>query len=101
MNTTQTTETPKAKTYYANVSPGSGDGPVLTLDRAACQGSENAPVNDAAVLKALIAARNVTRVMIADSRFPQCGYATAAFRAQPGRKAPPQLTDAAIAKLWQ
>ena len=94
-------QSPAIKTYYANVSPGSGDGPVLTLDRAACQGSENAPVSDAAALKALIAARNVARVMIADSRFPQRGYATPVFRAQPGRKAPPQLTDAAIAKLWQ
>ena len=94
-------KSPASKTYYANVSPGSGDGPVLTLDRALCQGHENVPVSDAAALKALIAARNVTRVMIADSRFPQRGYATPVFRAQPGRKVPPQLTDAAIAKLWQ
>jgi hypothetical protein len=94
-------KSPVTKTYYANVSPGSGNGPVLTLDRAVCQGRENTPIASAEELKALIAAKGVTRVMIADSRFPQCGYATAAFRAQPGRKAPPQLTDAAIAKLWQ
>lgn len=94
-------KSPVTKTYYANVSPGSGNGPVLTLDRAACQGSENAPVSDAAALKALIAARNVARVMVADTRFLQRGYSTAAFRAQPGRKAPALLDEQTIAKLWR
>jgi hypothetical protein len=94
-------KSPATKTYYANVSPGSGDGPVLTLDRALCQGHENVPVSDAAALKALIAARNVARVMIADSRFPQRGYATPVFRAQPGRKAPALLDEQTIAKLWR
>ena len=102
MNATQTAETsPKAKTYYANISPGSGDGPVLTIDRARTQGRENAIVNNPSDLRALIESRNVTRVMIADSRFPQHGYATAAFRAQPGRKGFVLLSDRTIAKLWQ
>lgn len=92
---------PIAKTYYANISPGSGDGPVLTLDRAICQGRENIPITSAEELKALITAKGVTRVMIADTRFLQRGYSTAAFRAQPGRKAPALLDDKVITKLWR
>mgnify|MGYP006360837273 CR=1 FL=1 len=92
---------PIAKTYHANISPGSGDGPVLTLDRAICQGRENTPITGAGELKALIVAKGVTRVMIADTRFLQRGYSTAAFRAQPGRKGFVLLSDRTIAKLWQ
>ena len=50
---------PIAKTYHANISPGSGDGPVLTLDRAICQGRENTPIASAEDLKALIVAKGV------------------------------------------
>ena len=92
---------PIAKTYHANISPGSGDGPVLTLDRAACQGRENTPIASAEELKALITEKGVTRVMIADTRFLQRGYSTATFRAQPGRKAPALLDEKTIAKLWR
>lgn len=99
MNTTQTT----TKTYYANISPGSGDGPVLMLDRAPMAGRHAVGqryVTNAETLQALIAMNNVTRVMIADTRFAQRGYATAAFKAQPGRKAPALLTPKIVAKLW-
>ena len=92
---------PIAKTYHANISPGSGDGSVLTLDRAACQGRENTPIASAEELKALIAAKGVTRVMVADTRFLQRGYSTAAYKPQPGRKAPALLDDKTIAKLWR
>ena len=92
---------PIAKTYHANISPGSGDGPVLTLDRAICQGRENTPITNAEELKALVVAKGATRVTIADTRFLQCGYSTAAFRAQPGRKTPALLDDKTIAKLWR
>lgn len=94
-------KSPATKTYYANISPGSGDGPVLTLDRALCQGRENTPITSAEELKALISAKGVTRVMVADTRFLQRGYSTAAFRAQPGRKAPALLDEQTIAKLWR
>ena len=92
---------PIAKTYHANISPGSGDGPVLTLDRAICQGRENTPIASAEDLKALIVAKGVARVMIADTRFLQRGYSTAAYKPQPGRKAPALLDDRTIAKLWR
>ena len=92
---------PIAKTYHANISPGSGDGPVLTLDRAICQGRENTPITSAEELKALIAAKGATRVTIADTRFLQRGYSTAAYQPQPGRKAPALLDDKTIAKLWR
>ena len=92
---------PIAKTYHANISPGSGDGPVLTLDRAICQGRENTPIASAEDLKALIVAKGVARVTIADSRFLQRGYSTAAYQPQPGRKAPALLDDKTIAKLWR
>ncbi len=92
---------PIAKTYHANISPGSGDGPVLTLDRAVCQGRENTPITSAEELKALIVAKGVTRVAIADTRFLQRGYSTAAYQPQPGRKAPALLDDKTIAKLWR
>mgnify|MGYP000379081288 FL=1 len=92
---------PIAKTYHANISPGSGDGPVMTLDCAICQGRENTPIANAEELKALIAAKGVTRVMVADTRFLQRGYSTAAYKPQPGRKAPALLDDKTIAKLWR
>ena len=73
----------------------------MAIDRARTQGRENAIVNSPSDLRALIETRNVTRVTIADSRFPQRGYATAAFRAQPGRKGFVLLSDRTIAKLWR
>ena len=39
--------------------------------------------------------------MIADTRFLQRGYSTAAYKPQPGRKAPALLDDKTIAKLWR
>ncbi len=95
---------PIAKTYYANISPGSGDGPVLTLDRAPLAGRHAVSqryVANAEELKALIVAKGVTRVAIADTRFLQRGYSTAAYQPQPGRKAPALLDDKTIAKLWR
>lgn len=92
---------PIAKTYQANISPGSGDGPVLTLDRAPTQGRETTPIANAAELAALIAAKGVTRVMISDTRFLQRGYSTAAYKPQPGRKVPALLDERTIAKLWR
>lgn len=96
-----TTNDGSKKTYHANVSPGSGDGPVLTLDRAPTLGLENAPVTSTEELRELVARRGVARVTIADSRFPLCGFRTTDAKLGHSRRQPPRLTDEVLAKLWR
>lgn len=96
-----TTAKPTAtKTYYANFHYVGSEGIVANVSATTTLGLENAPASSVEELKAVLAARDAKRVMIADSRFAQRGYSLPGFEPYGRSRTPPAFTDAVARKLW-
>lgn len=93
-------KSPATKTYYANFHYVGSEGHVANVSANATIGLENIPASSVEELMALLAARAAKRILIADSRFAQRGYALPGFKPYGRSRMPPTFTDAIARKLW-
>ena len=95
------------KTFFANITADSGNGPVLQISDTPTETprhnpaavSENIRITSSADILRLVQERRCGKVLVTRTDFPRRGFSTEFYRGT--RSVPPLVTEKALAKLWK